>query len=215
MKDWAILAAKAKEIAKKIITGEEENKKGVRLIHIVERLDTFASNSLNAKFPQSKGSIHTYWGGNQVIDTKHSDGSKGHFNSNGTINSTDAPMDLEVSQYINSHLDESKSNKYMKKVINEAQLRQIVAESVKRVLNEKFGDDYDVRDYLSFIDKDEIEEMLGEYYNFSNVSDYAWKCIDNIVGSECERRGVSPTDYEAYAKICDGAVRKVLKSVRV
>lgn len=136
MKDWAILAAKAKEIAKKIITGEEENKKGVRLIHIVERLDTFASNSLNAKFPQSKGSIHTYWGGNQVIDTKHSDGSEGHFNSNGTINSTDAPMDLEVSQYINSHLDESKSNKYMKKVINEAQLRQIVAESVKRVLKE-------------------------------------------------------------------------------
>jgi hypothetical protein len=98
MKDWTFFADKAKEITKKNISQDT-------LIYALERLDIFASDSLNKKFPQSKGSVHTYCGGNQVIDTIHSDGSEGHFNSNGAINSTDAPMDLEVSQYIKSHLD--------------------------------------------------------------------------------------------------------------
>ena len=62
-----------------------------------------------------------------------------------------------------------------------------------------------------FIDRNEIEEMLGEYYDFENVSEDSWKRIDKLVKAECKKRGVSRNDYEAYAKVCDGCVGKVLK----
>lgn len=62
-----------------------------------------------------------------------------------------------------------------------------------------------------YIDIYEIEEMLGEYYDFQFVTDEQWKEIDRLVCEECNRRGISPTDdYEAYAAVCDGAVGKVL-----
>ena len=64
-----------------------------------------------------------------------------------------------------------------------------------------------------FIDKDEIEEMLGEYYDFSEVDDNTWKRIDKLVKEECKKRGVSRNDYETYAKVCDGCVGKALKPV--
>lgn len=64
-----------------------------------------------------------------------------------------------------------------------------------------------------FIDKDEIEEMLGEYYDFSEVDDNTWERIDKLVKEECKKRGVPRNDYEAYAKVCDGCVGKVLKPV--
>ena len=137
---WQELAAKAKEIAKKIISGEETNSKGERLLHIVYRFDTFASDSLNQNFADSGSiaSIHTYQGGNQVITTKHSDGSEGTFNSNGEINPTDAPMDMEVNDYINKNLDESnmKTNKRNVVRLTESQLKQMITECVKNVLNE-------------------------------------------------------------------------------
>lgn len=61
-----------------------------------------------------------------------------------------------------------------------------------------------------YIDIYEIEEMLSEYYDFENVTDEQWEKIDKLVCENCNRLGVSPMDYEAYANICDGAVGKVL-----
>lgn len=158
-KSWQELATKAKDIARRIVNGDEENKNGERLIHIVYRLDTFATNALNKKFAQSGsiGSVHTYAGGTQAISTRHADGSEGSFNTDGECTPTDNPMDIEVDAYINGGngggggqsspaaamvLPESKTNKNMKKnvvKINENTLRQIVAESVKKVLKEGYN----------------------------------------------------------------------------
>lgn len=92
--------------------------------------------------------------------------------------------------------------------INESQLRKIIKESVKNVLKE-YEEDYNYG--LQFIDRYEIEDMLSEYYDFSNVDIDTWKIIDELIKSECEKRGVSPDDYENYARICDVCVGKVLK----
>ena len=154
-KSWQQLAAKARVIAQSIINGDEEDNKGERLIHVVYRLDIFASDVLNKKYSKSgsKGCIHTYAGGTQVITTEHTDGSEGTFNTDGDCNPTENPMDMEIVAYINGGngggggqstpasatvLPESKTLKNMKKnvvKINESTLRQIVAESVKKVLN--------------------------------------------------------------------------------
>ena len=62
-----------------------------------------------------------------------------------------------------------------------------------------------------WIDTYEIEEMLGEYYDFRNVTDEQWREIDALIVAECNKRGISPTDdYDTYAAICDGCVGKVL-----
>ena len=64
-----------------------------------------------------------------------------------------------------------------------------------------------------FIDRDEIEEMLSEYYDFSEVSESEWDAINDAVESECKKKGVSPFgNYEEYAKICDGCVSRVLRT---
>ena len=64
-----------------------------------------------------------------------------------------------------------------------------------------------------FIDTLEIEEMLSEYYDFSEFTDTDWEKVDSIVRKTCKARGVSPTrDYDTYCAICDGAVAKVLKA---
>ena len=70
-KSWQELAAKARNIATRIVNGDEENKNRECLLHIVYRLDTFATKALNKKYSQSGsiGSIHTYAGGTQVIST--------------------------------------------------------------------------------------------------------------------------------------------------
>lgn len=90
-------------MAKRIITGRETNKEGVRLIHVVYRLDVFASDTLNKLYVSdgSFASIHTYNGGNQVISTKHKDRTEGSFNSNGTNKPTNNMMDIEVLDYVN------------------------------------------------------------------------------------------------------------------
>ena len=141
MKQWDELALKAKQIAKHIVTGEEVNKKKERLTHIVNRLDTFATDALNSKYSNagSVAFIHTYNGGNQVISTKHSDGSEGSFNTKGICEPNINFMDVEVAIDIKNNLDESKTNKNMKNntiKLNESQLKKIVAESVKRVMKE-------------------------------------------------------------------------------
>ena len=62
-----------------------------------------------------------------------------------------------------------------------------------------------------YIDKDEIEEMLGEYYDFTKVTTRDWIKIDKAIKKECEKRGVnSIDDYDTYAAICDGCVGKII-----
>ena len=99
---WDKLAAKARKIAKNIVTGEEEYK-GTRLTAIVYRLDTFATDALNRKYARqgSQASIHTEWGGYQTIDSIHEDGSEGHFDTDGKCESSDNAMDIEIKMFIN------------------------------------------------------------------------------------------------------------------
>jgi hypothetical protein len=61
-----------------------------------------------------------------------------------------------------------------------------------------------------FIDRYEIEDMLSEYYDFSNVDTETWEIIDESIELECEKRYVMPDEYEAYARVCDICVGKVL-----
>ena len=191
-KQWDKLAAKARKIAKNIVTGEEEYK-GTRLTAIVYRLDTFATDALNRKYARqgSQASIHTEWGGYQTIDSIHEDGSEGHFDTDGKCESSDNAMDIEIKMYINGgngggnnggstpssapvrRIRESKTRKDMKqnkKTINEAQLRAIVKEAVKSILNES-DPSYAMFPYQSDIfryayDHQTIRPKLDEVYRF-------------------------------------------------
>ena len=143
-KHWQDDALKAKQIAKHIITGLEQNKKGVRLVHIVYGLDMYATDALNLKYSKqrSKSSVHTYQGGRQEISTQHADGSEGLFKSNGEFQSTNNSMDTEIKEYMNNNLDENKqynTNRNMNKKLirlTEQDLYRIVKESAKKVLRE-------------------------------------------------------------------------------
>ena len=146
-KQWQDYALKAKQIAKHIVTGLEQNKKGVRLVHIVYGLDMYATDALNLKYSKqrSKSSVHTYQGGRQEISTQHADGSEGLFKSNGEFHPTNNPMDTEVKEYMNNNLDENKQYKantnMNKKLIRltESDLHRIVKESVTDILNKPGG----------------------------------------------------------------------------
>jgi hypothetical protein len=147
-KQWQDYALKAKQIAKHIVTGLEQNKKGVRLIQIVYGLDIYATDALNLKYSKqrSKSSVHTYQGGRQEISTQHADGSEGLFKSNGEFHPTNNPMDTEVKEYMNNNLDENKQYKantnMNKKLIRltESDLHRIVKQSVNKILKEGVGD---------------------------------------------------------------------------
>ena len=147
-KQWQDYALKAKQIAKHIVTGLEQNKKGVRLVHIVYGLDMYATYALNLKYSKqrSKSSVHTYQGGRQEISTQHADGSEGLFKSNGEFQPTNNPMDIEVEEYMNNNLDENKQYKantnMNKKLIRltESDLHRIVKQSVNKILKEGVGD---------------------------------------------------------------------------
>ena len=147
-KQWQDYALKAKQIAKHIVTGLEQNKKGVRLVHIVYGLDMYATDALNLKYSKqrSKSSVHTYQGGRQEISTQHADGSEGLFKSNGEFHPTNNPMDIEVEEYMNNNLDENKQYKantnMNKKLIRltESDLHRIVKQSVNKILKEGVGD---------------------------------------------------------------------------
>ena len=201
-KSWQELATKAKDIARRIVNGDEENKNGERLIHIVYRLDTFATNALNKKFAQSGsiGSVHTYAGGTQVISTRHADGSEGSFNTDGECTPTDNPMDIEVDAYINGGngggggqsspaaamvLPESKTNKKMKKNViklNEDTLRQIVAESVEKVLKEQntlLKNGYEVLNLVQAYQDDDSEQYIAM---LKNMSEGCKKQVKEITG---------------------------------
>ena len=187
-KQWQDYALKAKQIAKHIITGLEQNKKGIRLVHIVYGLDMYATDALNLKYSKqrSKSSVHTYQGGRQEISTQHADGSEGLFKSNGEFQSSNNPMDTEVKEYMNNNLDENKqynTNRNMNKKLirlTEQDLHRIVKESAKRVLRENsididddnyFGGDLPDR-YLDddAPDDDRIsQKQIAQLDNISNT----------------------------------------------
>ena len=187
-KQWQDYALKAKQIAKHITTGLEQNKKGVRLVHIVYGLDMYATDALNLKYSKqrSKSSVHTYQGGRQEISTQHADGSEGLFKSNGEFQSSNNPMDTEVKEYMNNNLDENKqynTNRNMNKKLirlTEQDLHRIVKESAKRVLRENsididddnyFGGDLPDR-YLDddAPDDDRIsQKQIAQLDNISNT----------------------------------------------
>lgn len=143
-KQWQDYALKAKQIAKHIVTGLEQNKKGVRLIQIVYGLDMYATDALNLKYSKqrSKSSVHTYQGGRQEISTQHADGSEGLFKSNGEFQPTNNPMDTEVEEYMNNNLDENKQYKTYRNMnkklirLTEQDLHKIVKESVNKIILE-------------------------------------------------------------------------------
>lgn len=60
-----------------------------------------------------------------------------------------------------------------------------------------------------FLDRDEIEEMLGAYYDFQSLSDQQWSALDNKIKAMCINRGVSPDYSEEYARICDTCCEKL------
>ncbi len=139
-KQWQDYALKAKQIAKHIVTGLEQNKKGVRLIQIVYGLDMYATDALNLKYSKqrSKSSVHTYQGGRQEISTQHADGSEGLFKSNGEFQPTNNPMDTEVEEYMNNNIDENKQYKTYRNMnkklirLTEQDLHRIVKSSIRR-----------------------------------------------------------------------------------
>lgn len=140
-KQWQDYALKAKQIAKHIVTGLEQDKNGVRLIQIVYGLDMYATDALNIKYSKqrSKSSVHTYQGGRQEISTQHADGSEGLFKSNGEFHPTNNPMDTEVKEYMNNNLDENKQYKYLDLSpepipINDRD-RRLSPESLARIIN--------------------------------------------------------------------------------
>ena len=53
-KQWQEYALKAKQIAKHIVTGLEQDKNGVRLIQIVYGLDMYATDALNLKYSKQR-----------------------------------------------------------------------------------------------------------------------------------------------------------------
>lgn len=63
------------------------------------------------------------------------------------------------------------------------------------------------------IDKLEIEEMLAEYYDFSEWNDADWEKADKEISAECERRGLNPNDgddaYDEYSAVCDGVCGRI------
>ena len=141
-KQWQEYALKAKQIAKHIVTGLEQDKKGVRLIQIVYGLDMYATDALNLKYSKqrSKSSVHTYQGGRQEITTQHADGSEGLFKSNGEFHSTNNPMDIEVKEYMNNSKNESKNMNKKLIRLTESDLHKIVKESVNKILMEYKND---------------------------------------------------------------------------
>jgi hypothetical protein len=168
-KQWQDYALKAKQIAKHIVTGLEQDKKGVRLIQIVYKLDMYATDALNLKYSKqrSKSSVHTYQGGIQEISTQHADGSEGLFKSNGECQPTNNPMDIEVKEYMNNSKNEAKNMN--KKVIRltENDLHKIVRKSVNKILRESLDSHMMIDDKSRVFDafKNLLHVMIWENGN--------------------------------------------------
>lgn len=65
-----------------------------------------------------------------------------------------------------------------------------------------------------FIDTLEIEEILGEYYDFEAMTQEDWSRADQEIKRLCLERGIFEPDGgdEEYYKICDGVIGKIMMS---
>ena len=64
-----------------------------------------------------------------------------------------------------------------------------------------------------FIDQLEIEEILGEYYNFENFTAEQWKNADDEIFKTCQARGITtPDGSDEFYAICDGVIGRIYKS---
>ena len=54
-----------------------------------------------------------------------------------------------------------------------------------------------------YIDQYEIEDILGEYYDFSSTTNEQWLQLDSMIKKLCAERGVTPFFQEEYTRICD------------
>ncbi len=176
-KQWQDYALKAKQIAKHIVTGLEQDKNGVRLIQIVYGLDMYATDALNLKYSKqrSKSSVHTYQGGRQEISTQHADGSEGLFKSNGECQSTNNPMDIEVKEYMNNSKNESKNMNKKLIRLTESDLHRIVKESVNKVL---LKEDSCENEY------NQVKMLRDRFDNIYRNSDYNKPGVEEFVGGE-------------------------------
>ena len=173
-KQWQEYALKARQISKRIITGDEVNRAGTRLIKVVDNLDIYATAALNTKYAQegSKANVHTYWGGKQEISTEHTDGSKGIFQTCGAISPTNNAMDIEIKDYMDS-LSENKqynTNTNMKQTIKltESKLRGMIQEAVRRALTESIeGEsnlDPEIVQAINNVAKGKVDKNHYDYY---------------------------------------------------
>lgn len=185
-KQWQEYALKARQIAKRIVSGDEVNKDGVRLTVVTDKLDIYATEALNRKYSKSgsKASVHTYAGGIQEISTQHADGSEGLFKSNGECQSTNNPMDIEVKEYMNNSKNESKNmNKKLIK-LTEADLHKIVKQSVNKILNESIANhDYiELNGNAMHIDPEYGELYATDMFLTGNDIRVNWNCVDGQHG---------------------------------
>lgn len=67
-----------------------------------------------------------------------------------------------------------------------------------------------------YIDRNEIEEILGEYYDFSDWKEEDWERASEAIEKEVERRGIhveeSAEEYDRYCAVCDGVVGRIMSS---
>lgn len=61
----------------------------------------------------------------------------------------------------------------------------------------------------SFIDQYEVEDMLGDYYDFSTTTVTQWIELDGMIKLMCQERGILPVYEEEYARICDVCCEKL------
>lgn len=97
----------------------------------------------------------------------HADGSNGIFRTNGSCESTNNPMDIEVKEYINN-LGENKQYNMNKKLIRltESDLHRIVKKSVNKILREsQFMSDEDIANQYSDMKITYFEMNPLKYHN--------------------------------------------------
>ena len=65
-----------------------------------------------------------------------------------------------------------------------------------------------------FIDRNEIADAVGEYYDFENATEKQWNEIDHEIRHELLMRGIdyanmNDTEYDQFCAIADGVCSKV------
>lgn len=147
--EWQYMAAMARDYASKMQSNKDVDAETGKYIYaIVDEYDRNASSVLKSLY-ESEGvesvDIYTEQGGYQTIRVKYTDGTEYNFDTNGSHDSLDDMVCNEIYAYITGRIDESKSNRNMKTEnrkrnvvrLTESKLKQIVVESVKRVLREE------------------------------------------------------------------------------